>query len=180
MQTEATVIADSTNATNGVRVLSIELQIATPALPYFLMPRNFSRTVYRLDTWTTRETQRLLMTATVGTWLRLLRGRDVSLDPIRFALHASKPTELALGQWHLPYMPCGSGFHFERDLSVARCVGAAESHSGYADHTAERIADDLMRAGHCNPFEHQLTPLVDAGRRANFAGWESYRYQLGI
>lgn len=93
------------------------------------------------------------------------------------ALKASKPQELNLGEWHLPYVsweeietwwfsgenPTNLGlFEVAVKCSVARC--ARVSYNNHDNSTPDiekdiKLADKLLAAGHMSCFEHQATPL---------------------
>lgn len=93
------------------------------------------------------------------------------------ALQASKPNELNLGEWHLPYInwedierwwfssKCPDNlslFGLAIKLSVARCarVSYLNHDNSFPDIDKDiDLADKLLEAGHMSCFEHQATPM---------------------
>ncbi len=69
-------------------------------------------------------------------------------------------------------------------VSAARCARVSYlNHDGTAPDKEKDIAlaEMLIDAGHASPFEHAAFRLPCAADRcANFAGWESYRSEIGI
>lgn len=112
---------------------------------------------------------------------------------MRAAIAGSIPTELKLGEWHLPYISeneKNDGFfkieanrNMLKKISAARCCRVSYlKHDG----TAPDINDDLALfqrlAGatplHASPLEHQATPDITLDKRevhGNFTGWVQYR-----
>lgn len=108
------------------------------------------------------------------------------------ATNASKPIELKLGEWHLPYVDIeeyllGGGLVSTLDemkkWSTARCARVSFLNHDKSNPVAEKdvaLADQLRTSGHFSPFEHQATPGSCSEMYANFRGWKSYRYELGF
>lgn len=103
------------------------------------------------------------------------------------ALEESKPIELELGDWHLPYVTLDEliKYNSEPDLllkmSTARCARVS-----YLTHDGKRpdieadtkLYDRLVgdRPMHASPCEHQATPLKDPNEYSrNFCGWLQHR-----
>lgn len=120
---------------------------------------------------------------------------------MRRALDESKPAEVPVGNWHLPYVSVAEldklantpelgpwWLETTIKLSVARCAGVS-----YLNQDARRPWEkdlalyDRLRAAnppHWSPFEHVARPVeTRAGdeitpHRYNLSGWESLRYLL--
>lgn len=89
------------------------------------------------------------------------------------AMEVSSPKELALGEWHLPYVTMqypDTGQTSENNesleecikMSVARCARVSYlNHDNTSPDIAKDIAlaDKLLEAGHMSPFEHIATPM---------------------
>lgn len=107
---------------------------------------------------------------------------------MRGALDASIPTDVAEGQWHLPYV------HAEEDLSgdVARMCSVAriarvsrENHdTGCVDVKKDIDTYQMLISAdpaHASPLEHVATPNpsgrgLDYNTPGNFEGWEQLRH----
>lgn len=95
------------------------------------------------------------------------------------ALQASKPHELNLGEWHLPYVDIYDHMYTVNDedcidypeaikCSVARC--ARVSYNNHDNSTPDiekdmKLADKLLAAGHMSCFEHQAVPMEPSNFR---------------
>lgn len=108
---------------------------------------------------------------------------------MKFALTASVPRRLALGQWHLPYVEQDLADNdtllpMFKKISVARCARVSYAlHDGSYPSTAKDVElhDRLVasRPRHSSPAEHQATPsLLSTDRSGNFRGWVQYRQML--
>lgn len=90
---------------------------------------------------------------------------QVTAHLIKQCLEASKPRQLTVGQWHLPYISDeeifadngeGSGAPFPIKLSVVKCAAVSYERQD-AERTVEQVEkrhDDMLRLGHWSPFEH--------------------------
>ena len=115
-------------------------------------------------------------------------------DAMKAAYDASKPLELPIGGWHIPLITdeewvCGFKEYPETPeleimikISVGRCARVS-----YLNHDGVRnIQDDInlhdrlltSKPPHLSPFEHVAQALGTSEARANFTGFESYRFQL--
>ena len=107
-------------------------------------------------------------------------------------MKASKPTQLAHGQWHLPYVNVVEGISEDEyydiisDLlkaSTARCARVSFSnHDGTDPDIQKDIAlhDRLVGSVpiHASPAEHQATPANPDYWYRNFRGWVQYRDRI--
>lgn len=127
--------------------------------------------------------------------------RELAIQ-MREAMEASEPTELACGEWHLPYVtdsdrdrmqdwlmkrritrdipPSRERNEYLCALSAARCARVSYlNHDG----TAAELEKDLdlyhrlvqANPPHMSPCEHQATPMETHGRSANFHDWIQFR-----
>lgn len=116
-------------------------------------------------------------------------------NKMKAAYDASEPQELIEGEWHIPFMThherysviTGDGNMKQHDekcvkIAVGRCARVS-----YLNHDGVRnIQDDInlhdrllaSKPPHLSPFEHVAMALGTSEKRANFTGFESYRYQL--
>ena len=115
-------------------------------------------------------------------------------NKMKLAYDASKPLELPDGAWHIPLITdeewvCGFKATAETNeletmikIAVGRCARVS-----YLNHDGDRnITDDIKlhdrlltsKPAHLSPFEHVAIALPDSEKRANFRGWESYRFRL--
>lgn len=107
------------------------------------------------------------------------------------AIAHSRPTPLAWGEWHLPYV---HGFNDERDsaapvddwpkFSAARCARVSFlNHDGDFSHEKDiGLHDKLVMSGHMGPLEHQACAEVGAvspNKTGNLGeGWYQYRKMI--
>ncbi len=102
--------------------------------------------------------------------------------------YANRPSELAQGMWHLPYVSTIGGMYVpasDKSLikaSVARCARVSYMTHDNKNPTLEKdveLHDQLLKSKHFSPFEHQGTPLINPNEMsANFRGWVQYRQTL--
>lgn len=118
----------------------------------------------------------------------------VLADAMWNAQAASTPKLLLSDQWHLPYVDdasvvfgggLASTIEELKKWSVARCARVSYLNHDKTDPVPEKdvgLHDQLRESGHFSPFEHQATPIpfASANKFANFRGWKSYRYDLGV
>ena len=99
-------------------------------------------------------------------------------EAIRDAMVASRPRELGIGEWHMPYGKSG-----DRMQSAACCARISyDSHDGgrATPEANERLAKMLAEEGHWSPFEHQACADAEPWYHGNLAGnWAQYRKMLG-
>ena len=108
---------------------------------------------------------------------------------------SSQPKFLEAGDWHLPFIKAedweemqikwkevANGDLNSRKIATGRCARVS-----YLNHDGVRnIQDDInlhdrlltSKPAHLSPFEHIAIALPSSEKRANFTGFESYRYQL--
>jgi len=102
--------------------------------------------------------------------------RDLA-EAILDAMAASKPRELGIGNWHLPYGDSGYP-----DESAACCARISyDSHDGGRASAAanQRLAKMLADEGHWSPMEHQARVGMSGAWRGNFTGnWEQNRKMM--
>ena len=99
------------------------------------------------------------------------------------ALQASTPKKLYDGDWHLPFVSAEERQKHTVDkllrLSVARCARVSYlNHDGSNPDPGKdvKLHDDLLKAPHISPFEHQATPSVNSEKASgNLTGWIQYR-----
>jgi len=107
-------------------------------------------------------------------------------EAMKAAYDASEPVFLSVGKWHIPFIcpeeKAGSANSTLIKISVGRCARVS-----YLNHDGRRnILDDIAlhdrllssKPPHFSPFEHVAMALGTSEKRANFTGFESYRYQL--
>ena len=102
--------------------------------------------------------------------------RDLA-EAIRDAMAGSKPRELGIGEWHMPY-----GDSDDPMQSAACCARISyDSHDGgrATPEANDRLAKMLMDEGHWSPFEHIACVGMGSSWRGNLAGnWAQYRKLL--
>lgn len=128
-------------------------------------------------------------------------------DTMYAAYILSKPAELDVGQWHLPYVDdsviadCEKFAAEHPDYDVERllimvsascCAQVSYRKSDTSIAKAIKIYDQLVTSKpvHASPFEHQARPIVAADKNpaiferygdrwcANFRGWLQYRHEI--
>jgi thymidylate synthase ThyX len=102
---------------------------------------------------------------------------------MREAMEASRPGEVAYGQWHLPLVQGDErtlDVELQKKISAARCARVS-----YLTHDGSRaiekdveLHDRLKSDRHLSPFEHVATPAPDAEFHANFCGWLQMRREI--
>ena len=113
-------------------------------------------------------------------------------DAMKLAYDASRPMKLKSGEWHLPFVNFDwnrfSGQRLDDQeknylkIAVGRCARVSYlNHNGVHNIQDDiKLHDRLLTAkpAHLSPFEHIVIALPNSEKRANFTGFESYRYQL--
>lgn len=108
---------------------------------------------------------------------------------MRDAIDSSQPRLVGELGYHLPYV-----LQSERNslsphelikISVARCTRVSYMNHGTDSIDIEKdfeLYNRLLKASppHASPFEHVAQESGDTRRYANFIGWKSHRYDLGI
>jgi thymidylate synthase ThyX len=115
-------------------------------------------------------------------------------NKMKAAYDASNPKPLLAGQWHRPFWDINDcdkvvisfGSHnvtaIANKISTGRCARVS-----YLNHDGDRsLSDDIKlhdrllasKPAHLSPFEHIAIALPSSEKRANFTGFESYRYQI--
>lgn len=131
----------------------------------------------------------------------------VLAEHMKTAMDESIPVELHPGDWHLPYVnladfdDSGDPITEAIKCSVARCARISFLNHDNSTPDIEKdiaLADKLLEAGHCSPFEHIATPMDFAKDTfelawengvthkdrdnnfwsGNFRGWRMYRKLL--
>lgn len=113
-------------------------------------------------------------------------------DAMKAAYDASKPERLEAGQWHMPFIELEERQEWRKGLidtttlikvAIGRCARVSYlNHDGKRDIIADIKLHDRLLAStppHLSPFEHVAQALGTSERRANFTGFESYRFQFG-
>lgn len=119
--------------------------------------------------------------------LRLAEGAQQEIQELAYkmkeAIDNSAPTQLDIGQWHLPYvreeeslLPASK----QVALSAARCARVSYlTHDGTRDLEKDyTLHDQLVSEKHMSPTEHQATPGISDRYYGNFKGWIQYRQHL--
>lgn len=107
----------------------------------------------------------------------------LATECMRDAMRASDPTELVVGQWHLPlvdgHLDEGLSIREMVACSVARCARVSYlTHDGKRDVVADlALHNRLLTSGHMSPFEHPARAELHPIERfsGNFRGWTQYR-----
>ena len=112
-------------------------------------------------------------------------------DAMKLAYDASEPEKLSAGEWHLPlingedWVEATDRGYVDEDLvkvAIGRCARVS-----YLNHDGVRsLNDDIKlhdrlltsKPPHLSPFEHVAITLPNSEKRANFTGFESYRFRL--
>jgi thymidylate synthase ThyX len=106
---------------------------------------------------------------------------------MKAAYDASQPKQLADGEWHLPLVKQEdideiSDIYQLVKVAVGRCARVS-----YLNHDGVRsLADDVKlhdrlltsKPAHLSPFEHIAIALPNSEKRANFTGFQSYRFEI--
>ncbi|GGI06570.1 FAD-dependent thymidylate synthase [Egicoccus halophilus] len=109
-------------------------------------------------------------------------------EAMRAAFAASTPVELAVGDWHTPYVRAEDGdldVETRKRVSAARCARVSYlTHDGRRDLAAdEQLYERLVTAEppHWSPLEHVATPADGDGPvRGNLRGWRQLRHVVEL
>jgi len=115
-------------------------------------------------------------------------------DAMKTEYENNKPVQLECGDWHVPFSAlryikaksekCTDPEMLEEAIKIAvgRCARVSyDNHYGVRCHDDDIALHDRLLSenpAHLSPFEHVAIALPSSDRRANFTGFESYRYQL--
>jgi thymidylate synthase ThyX len=102
---------------------------------------------------------------------------------MREALDASRPRDVALGEWHTPLVQedeRGLDSETRKRISAARCARVSYlTHDGKREISKDLELYERLRADrHLSPFEHVATPAEDGEFHANFRGWLQMRREI--
>lgn len=113
-------------------------------------------------------------------------------DAMRLEYDANVPKKLIAGKWHRPFLNNDDCAEIALDFGAINVITIANkiavgrcARVSYLNHDGDRnIADDIAlhdrllasKPAHLSPFEHCAMALSNSEKRANFTGWESYRY----
>lgn len=137
----------------------------------------------------------VLTTTELDNWFELRNHKDAQPEIKDLAqrmlvgLIQSRPRDLAVGEWHLPYVD-----RFDKSIhpidqllkiSAARCARVSYlTHEGKAPSVENdiKLFDRLVgsKPFHASPTEHQATPADDKSFYKNFRGWIQFREHLGM
>ncbi len=105
------------------------------------------------------------------------------------AMMMSRPQELSIGQWHLPYIRDEDREEEKDQFTLARASSGKCARTSYLTHDGVRalrkdveMADGLQKNGHMSPFEHPARPREEGdqkGSNGNFSpAWTQFRKLL--
>ena len=108
-------------------------------------------------------------------------------NKMKAAYDASQPQQLNSGEWHLPLIKQDdideiSDINELIKVAVGRCARVS-----YLNHDGMRsLGDDVKlhdrlltsKPSHLSPFEHVAMSLANSEKRANFTGFQAYRFDL--
>ena len=102
---------------------------------------------------------------------------------MREAIDASRPRDVALGEWHTPLVQedeRGLDGETRKRISAARCARVSYlTHDGKREISKDLELYERLRADrHLSPFEHVATPAEDGEFHANFRGWLQMRREI--
>ena len=115
-------------------------------------------------------------------------------DAMKLAYDASEPERLSAGQWHRPFWNINDcdkvviSFGSDNATAIANKVATGRcARVSFLNHNGDRsILNDIAlhdrllssKPAHLSPFEHTAIALPKSEKRANFTGFESYRFRL--
>ncbi len=102
------------------------------------------------------------------------------------AMMNSQPTELAIGEWHLPYISKEDRNEVSDQLILAKASSGKSARTSYLTHDGIRsinkdltLANDLESCGHMSPFQHPARPREEGdpdGSCGNYSKvWTQFR-----
>ena len=102
---------------------------------------------------------------------------------IKKAIDNSKPVEMKVGEWHIPYILDEEREKY--DIETLKKISTSRlARTSYFSHTTKKLSapeedipfhDRLDKNGHYSPFEHIATPSYRFNSESNFKGWAQYR-----
>jgi hypothetical protein len=115
--------------------------------------------------------------------LRCAKSADVDLREQAMSasslFYESKPEELKVGQWHIPFKAKIETNNLSELLNASAANIARVSyatHNGNIDLESNlELAKSLIRDSHMSPFEHIARSEEDSRRHRNFTGFTQYR-----
>jgi thymidylate synthase ThyX len=148
-------------------------------------------------------TEQIITSTQFDNFFRQRKHKDaqpefkVVADCLHEAMEVSKPQELLLNEWHLPYIEQEDVIEIGEAMIdihrlpssrvLARVASARCARVSYLQHDGTRswekdleLADKLIGPGHWSPFEHPARAMAKPERRANFVGWEQLRLFVDI
>ena len=115
-------------------------------------------------------------------------------DAMKLAYDTSEPERLSAGQWHRPFWNINDcdkvviSFGSDNATEIANKVATGRcARVSFLNHNGDRsILNDIAlhdrlltsKPPHLSPFEHVAIALPNSEKRANFTGFESYRFRL--
>jgi thymidylate synthase ThyX len=114
-------------------------------------------------------------------------------NKMKTAYDASEPQKLIEGEWHIPFLYLPDYTDYTEGsldypmielikIAVGRCARVSYlNHDGVRSLNDDiKLHDRLLAANpaHLSPFEHVAMALGESVKRANFTGFEAYRFQL--
>jgi thymidylate synthase ThyX len=106
---------------------------------------------------------------------------------MKAAYDSSQPQQLGAGEWHLPLIKQEdideiSDINELVKVAVGRCARVSYlNHDGVRSLTDDvKLHDRLLtsKPAHLSPFEHVASALPNSEKRANFTGFQAYRFDL--
>jgi thymidylate synthase ThyX len=108
-------------------------------------------------------------------------------NKMKIAYDASQPKQLSSGEWHLPLIKQEDideigDINSLIKVAVGRCARVS-----YLNHDGVRSIDDdiklhdrllTSKPAHLSPFEHIASAISSSEKRANFTGFQAYRFDL--
>ena len=115
-------------------------------------------------------------------------------DAMKLAYDASEPERLSAGEWHRPFWNINDcdkvviSFGSDNATEIANKVATGRcARVSFLNHNGDRsILNDIAlhdrlltsKPPHLSPFEHVAIALPNSDKRANFTGFDAYRYRL--
>ena len=107
-------------------------------------------------------------------------------EMMRELYEGSTPTQLGVGEWHLPLIGDDEtdlfalGVEAVKQISAGRCARVSYlTHDGKRDPQADvELCERLRVSGHMSPLEHVACALDTNDVIGNFKGWKQYRKEF--
>lgn len=106
---------------------------------------------------------------------------------MKAAYDASQPKQLVDGEWHLPLVKQEDIDEVNETYELVKIAVGRCARVSYLNHDGVRsLADDVKlhdrlltsKPAHLSPFEHIAIALPNSEKRANFTGFQSYRFEI--